>query len=63
MLLQQVYVPTEDNIIASVQLTDSSPPDFQEEFDDDNDNYDEELIPPTSKEADCCWNTQGIRFM
>ena len=44
-------VLTEDDIIVSVQSTDISPSDLQEEFDDDNDNCGQELMPPTSEEA------------
>ena len=60
MLLHQVFL-TEDDIIASVQSTDISPPDFQEKFDDDNANYGEELIPPTSEEAKIAAGTCTLR--
>ena len=45
-------VPTDGDIIASVQPTESTPPTFQEdEFDNDIDNCGEEFIPPSADEA------------
>ena len=45
-------VPTDDDIVASVQSTDStSQLHPQDEFDDDVDNCGEEFVPPTAEEA------------
>ena len=55
-------VPTEDDIIASVQSTDISPPDLQEEFDYDIDNCGEELIPPATEEAKMAVGTLRAYF-
>ena len=45
-------VPTDDDLIASVQPTESTPPTLQEDkFDNNIDNCGEEFIPPSTEEA------------